>query len=226
MSATRHRNQIVAIDQPRTPCRQSRCELSYSSRSSQLPNACTRFLGWSQFSAEIRKLHLPREPSIVPMMFSSSPLPSWGPKRGLFEMVRTRDASLLDVLQPLGDQSPAVMKHEYARRSWRAAEVDHQDVAIDAQIVGSALRSCFIYDRPNDGRPSTGSCSTWWPPPIEGLTGTDEMAKNVVGIWTIGASPCTAPIPWMTQLGARPPGPRDRAWLNWAALWRARDHSA
>ena len=43
----------------------------------------------------------------------------------------SRRIAVGDVLQPLGDPSHAVVKREYARRSWRApAEVDQHDVAI------------------------------------------------------------------------------------------------
>ena len=43
----------------------------------------------------------------------------------------SRRIAVGDVLQPLGDQSHAVVKHEYTRRSWRApAEIDQHDVAI------------------------------------------------------------------------------------------------
>jgi hypothetical protein len=90
MSTTRHRNQIVAIDQPRTPCRKSRCEFSRSSRSSQLPNACI-FPWVVAFSAENRSPFSGKWSSVA---FR----PSWIPSR--IDPCRFRKPSPFDSRSP------------------------------------------------------------------------------------------------------------------------------
>ena len=78
-------------------------------------------------------------------------------------MVRTRDAWLLDVLQPLGDRSPAVVKREFA---WRVGAPPRSTTKMSPwSLLGRLLdRALFMIARMMGVRPP-GLARTGWPPP-------------------------------------------------------------